>query len=62
MQEIGKMFHKAGDAEKQAIVEKALNIAKEIAEYANYMIEAGRITGFEVSQIQIWSESEFFLG
>jgi hypothetical protein len=44
------MYRKAEDIEKQAIVEKAYDIANEIAEYANNMMEAGRITGFEVNE------------
>ena len=51
LEEISKMYRKAGDIEKQAIVEKAFDIANEIAEYANNMMEAGRITGFEVNHI-----------
>ena len=49
LQDIAKCFQKAGNEEVSQNLTIALNSAKEICEYANDMMIAGRISGFPVS-------------
>ena len=48
LSEAEKNFLKAGDTEKHAIVSEAFQDAREICEYANDMMVAGRMSGFPV--------------
>ena len=49
LSDIAKCFKKAGDEEIYENLRSALEYAKEICEYANNMMIAGRISGFPVS-------------
>ena len=47
-QDIARLYAKAGAVAEHDTVMKAFEIANEIAEYANNMMTAGRISGFGV--------------
>ena len=46
------MYARAGATEKREIILKAYELANEVAEYANNMMTAGRISGFAVRSSQ----------
>jgi len=45
------LYAKAGATEKREIILKAYELANEVAEYANNMMTAGRISGFAVKSL-----------
>ncbi len=51
LRDMEKSFRQAGVPDMHADVLRAYEIAHEIAEYANNMMSAGRISGFEVSTV-----------
>jgi hypothetical protein len=45
------LYAKAGATDKKEIILKAYEVANEVAEYANNMMTAGRISGFSVKEL-----------